>query len=306
MAQLLDNTENNDQIAIKVAISTIFFPIEKAKTLIQIGFEPLPPYRTRSLLGRSVLGLPNIFKYVGFMWREGGWNGIYSGCTVSALYHVSSSLTSRQVSQSLEFQGEDQMLERRRKGQLTQQEYDRLFVMSMARDLAARLVSIVVSHPLFVLKIRVVSQFIGEEQQYNGVVSGLMAIYRESGVLGFFSGVTPRLIAGAVTSLLVAGAVYVSNSSSSSQLPDVRQYTSPVATFFASTLVYPFQIVSTCCAVSGCSLQAGRPPFMPEYISWRECFSDLKLRGQLKRGSSLLYRTYTGPQVTLGGKALLF
>ena len=49
--------------------------------------------------------------------------------------------------------------------------------------------------------------------------------------------------------------------------------------------------------VSRSGLAAGYPPFMPMYISWTDCFSHLKSQNQLKRGSSLFFRYYTGPQV---------
>ena len=49
--------------------------------------------------------------------------------------------------------------------------------------------------------------------------------------------------------------------------------------------------------VSRSGLAAGYPPFMPMYISWTDCFSHLKSQTQLKRGSSLFFRYYTGPQV---------
>ena len=50
-------------------------------------------------------------------------------------------------------------------------------------------------------------------------------------------------------------------------------------------------------AVSRSGLAAGYPPFMPLYMGWTDCFAHLRSQKQLKRGSSLLFRYYTGPQV---------
>ena len=57
------------------------------------------------------------------------------------------------------------------------------------------------------------------------------------------------------------------------------------------------QVTASCMAVSRSGLAAGYPPKMPLYTSWWDCFKHLKSQGQLKRGSSLFFRYYTGPQV---------
>jgi hypothetical protein len=41
----------------------------------------------------------------------------------------------------------------------------------------------------------------------------------------------------------------------------------------------------------------GYPPCMPLYSGWLDCLRQLRAKNQLKRGSSLLFRYYTGPQV---------
>ena len=38
-------------------------PVEYAKTLIQLGHEPLSPWPTRTWLGKPALGLPGVFQY---------------------------------------------------------------------------------------------------------------------------------------------------------------------------------------------------------------------------------------------------
>ena len=64
--------------------------------------------------------------------------------------------------------------------------------------------------------------------------------------------------------------------------------------FLTSSLTYPFHVVSTCMAVSGSSLAAGNPPHMLVYVNWTDCWSHLSRHHQLKRGSSILFRYYTG------------
>ena len=55
-------------------------------------------------------------------------------------------------------------------------------------------------------------------------------------------------------------------------------------------------------AVSRSGLIMGYPPCMPFYSSWLDCLQQLKARNQLKRGSSLLWRYYSGPQMIVGDK----
>lgn len=48
-------------------------------------------------------------------------------------------------------------------------------------------------------------------------------------------------------------------------------------------------------------LVAGSPPNMPIYDGWIDCYRHLKQIRGLKRGSSMLWRAYTGPTIMLGG-----
>ncbi len=51
-------------------------------------------------------------------------------------------------------------------------------------------------------------------------------------------------------------------------------------------------------------LAAGYPPHMPLYQNWNECFRHLSRTGQLKRGSAMFFRYYTGPQVVVGDRVM--
>ena len=53
-------------------------------------------------------------------------------------------------------------------------------------------------------------------------------------------------------------------------------------------------------SVSRSGLLMGYPPCMPFYTGWADCLQQLRAKNQLKRGSSLLFRYYSGPQVPEG------
>ena len=75
--------------------------------------------------------------------------------------------------------------------------------------------------------------------------------------------------------------------------------------YIASSLTYPFTVVSHCNIVSRSGLAAGYPPNMPlHYNNWFDIWKQLSRDNQLKRGSSLLFRKYTGPQVVIGNRAI--
>jgi len=56
-------------------------PVEYAKTLIQLGHEPLQPWHTKTWLGKPTLALPSVFKYVGLIHQRHGLMGLYAGFT---------------------------------------------------------------------------------------------------------------------------------------------------------------------------------------------------------------------------------
>ena len=49
-------------LALKAASALAFHPSEYAKTLIQLGHEPLPMTHTKTLMGRPALALPSVFR----------------------------------------------------------------------------------------------------------------------------------------------------------------------------------------------------------------------------------------------------
>lgn len=50
-------------------------PLDLSKTLIQIGFEPIPPKQTMTWLGKPALSLPSVFVYAGHIRKRDGFLG---------------------------------------------------------------------------------------------------------------------------------------------------------------------------------------------------------------------------------------
>ena len=51
----------------KSAMTVVMHPIDYAKTLMQIGYEPLAPVASHTIFWRPVLRLPSVFAYMGFV-----------------------------------------------------------------------------------------------------------------------------------------------------------------------------------------------------------------------------------------------
>lgn len=286
-------------IASRILINVVSHPIEYAKVLIQIGYEPIAPKPTVTLFGNPALKLPNAFTYIKYIKRVDGFTGCYRGLVPKLCSYTVSTIA---CSDTMEY------LQSRTPQEDEEDEEDegvrrKKCVREIIRDVISRTVAIVVSHPLEVVSLRMMAQFVGRETKYSGVFGSILEIYRENGILGYYSGLIPRLIGSAAVIVLAGISTYAINSYIV-QEPAMKPYTASTMKFIATTVMYPFLVVSHCMAVNDCGLTAGLPPHMPIYKNWLHCWSHLSSHNQLKRGSSLLWRYYTGPQMLLNGKLI--
>ncbi|KAK0096258.1 hypothetical protein PV326_005972 [Microctonus aethiopoides] len=293
-------------IAIRMLVNTISHPLEYAKVLIQIGYEPISPKNTRTLFGKPALALPNIFQYVRYIKSVDGFTGCYRGLVPKLCAYTVSTVTNEKISESFLFTEIFPDMRRNKDedvDDLPDEQRIAVYKREFIKDVICKIVSIIVSHPLDVITLRTMAQFIGGETKYNGVIHSLVEVYRENGFMGYYSGLAPRLIANIATLALVSSSTYAINKYIVHDR-ESRGYTSAVMTFLATTVTYPFLVVYHCMAVNNCGLAAGSLPQMPIYSSWIDCWQHLSLNNQLKRGSSLLWRYYTGPQVVINGRVV--
>jgi len=69
----------------------------------------------------------------------------------------------------------------------------------------------------------------------------------------------------------------------------------------ASSFTYQFQVVASTLAVNNAGLAIGHYPFTKSFPDWYSCWRSLAEAKQLKRGSSVIGRYYTGPTVSING-----
>lgn len=293
-------------IIFRCGIVTATHPIDYAKTLIQLGYEPIAPKPTTTFLGRPALGLPSVFKYMGFIRRQDGFFGLYRGLGPKMCATIIKGMAFQQAAElfMVHVEGKPKKIrkvkdpyqeeEEEEEDQDTADDADvSTFLLSLMRNVTATSASIVASQPFHVIAVRTMAQFIGQEQKYTGIFASANEIYEESGVSGFFKGIVPRL-AGEIIALTVASSIAFTINTYMIGSPSYKPTVKAAVGFITSSLTYPFTVVSTCMTVSGSHLAAGNPPFMPVYVNWTDCWSHLSRNTQLKRGSSILWRYYTG------------
>ncbi|XP_076760855.1 mitochondrial carrier homolog 2 [Xylocopa sonorina] len=288
-------------IALRMLMNTVSHPIEYAKVLIQIGCEPIPPRPTTTLFGQPALALPNVFQYVKYIKNVDGFTGCYRGLIPRLCANTVSAVVFQKTSKSIKFK--DEPSKEIYDGDLEESQTRKKCIYELIRDLISRVIGIIVSHPLDVITLRMMAQFVGRETKYNGLFRSFVEVYEENGIMGYYAGLLPRLIGNAAVLILVSASTYAIDKYVISDR-ELKPYAVSTLRFIATTITYPFLVVSHCMAVNNCGLIAGLPPRMPIYNGWLDCWSHLSLTNQLKRGNSLLWRYYTGPQVILNGRAI--
>uniref|UniRef100_A0A8C5JPC6 Mitochondrial carrier 1 n=1 Tax=Junco hyemalis TaxID=40217 RepID=A0A8C5JPC6_JUNHY len=244
-------------------------PLLYVKLLVQVGHEPLPPTIGRNVLGRKVLYLPGFFTYARHIVEVDGKRGLFRGLTPRLISSTLSTITRGSVKKA--FPLEDMEHVSNKDDVKTSL---RKVVRETSHEMMMQCVSRVVSHPLHVISMRCMVQFVGREVKYSGLVPHVLG-----DVIFLWC---CNLLAHFINTYAV--------DDNFSQASVIRSYTKFVMGIAVSMLTYPFLLVGDLMAVNNCGLRAGLPPYAPAFSSWIHCWRYLSAQGQLFRGSSLLFR----------------
>lgn len=268
------------------------YPFFFAKTLIQIGYEPLPPYRAKSLFGfgPTRMYLPGAFTYVRYIYTVDGFSGLFRGLGC----YVASGLAHRYTSGLVQQFAEDRM------PHVPPDQHSAVakFARKTAVDVVSNGWAVLASQPFYVMALRCVAQFVGGETKYSSfnVFANAGVIYSEEGIQGFFAGLVPRLCLEVSTVLafnaLVESGRWLTGHSDGRNKGEgsMDNFRCILARLLVTSLTYPLALISTIAAVNNCGLDATRPPMMPVYRSFRDIADDLSSTKQLTRGSKLFVR----------------
>ncbi|KAL8168416.1 UNVERIFIED_CONTAM: Mitochondrial carrier 1 [Gekko kuhli] len=276
-------------VALSAGFTSLSHPLLYVKLLVQVGHEPLPPTLGRNLLGRKVLYLPGFFTYARHIVRVDGKKGLFRGLTPRIISSTLSTVTRGQVKKAFPLEDMEHVSNKDDvKTSLKK------VVKETSHEMMMQCVSRVMSHPLHVISMRCMVQFVGREVKYGGVFSSIGTILKEEGFWGFFVGLIPHILGDVVflwcCNLLAHFINTYAVDDSFNQASVIRSYTKFVMGIAVSMLTYPFLLVGDLMAVNNCGLRAGLPPYTPVFSSWIHCWKHLSAQGQLFRGSSLLFR----------------
>ncbi|XP_025061793.1 mitochondrial carrier homolog 1 isoform X3 [Alligator sinensis] len=168
-------------VVLGAGFTALSHPLLYVKLLVQVGHEPLPPTLGRNVLGRKVLYLPGFFTYARHIVKVDGKTGLFRGLTPRILSSTLSTITRGSVKKAFPLEdmehvsNKDDMKTSLRK-----------VMKETSHEMLMQCVSRVISHPLHVISMRCMVQFVGREVKYSGVFSSISRIFKEEGILGFF------------------------------------------------------------------------------------------------------------------------
>ncbi|XP_055532259.1 mitochondrial carrier homolog 2 [Wyeomyia smithii] len=295
------------RFGLRFGVTTALHPFEYAKVLMQIGFEPIPAVPGRTLFGKPTLVLPNVFQYAAHIKHVDGFYGCFRGLSAKIIGNWLSAHYSEKIADNL---GLEEVKPPVSKGkskndessaEQNDQDVDENFKKQLKRNLVVHTAGVVISQPFHVISIRMMAQFVGREKIYSGLWQSIREIWSQDGLFGFFAGFVPRLLCDIGCLIISSSATYLVSKYLIRE-QEGRVYFATLSQFFASSMFYPYHVVSTCMIVNGTRLKAGNLPNMEPYLNWRDCYGKLKAAGNHKRGSSLFFRYSSRPlKSTLSG-----
>nr|XP_030726739.1 mitochondrial carrier homolog 1 isoform X4 [Globicephala melas] len=168
-------------VALGAGVTALSHPLLYVKLLIQVGHEPMPPTIGTNVLGRKVLYLPSFFTYAKYIVQVDGKIGLFRGLSPRLMSNALSTVTRGSMKKVFppdeieQVANKDDMKTSLKK-----------VVKETSYEMMMQCVSRMLAHPLHVISMRCMVQFVGREAKYSGVLSSIGKIFKEEGLLGFF------------------------------------------------------------------------------------------------------------------------
>lgn len=267
----------------------LFHPIEYMTTLVQLGFEPMPPKLSKSIFGRTQLQLPGFFSYMNYIIRTDGFFGIYRGLKYNIAYNVTYKFVFNNVNS---LQKQCKLLAHLAEKDAMYANVQNL-LLSLVSGTVNRVAALAVAYPIHVVMVRSISQFIGRETHYDSLAGAILDIYYTGGVSAFYSGFVPFLLGQCILLYLESSVTYLLRNKVDQSLELWKNsFVLSAISIISRSVVYPFKIVSTVMSCNGSTARslAASAYTAPEYDHWVQCWRTLYQRGEIKRGSSLFWR----------------
>lgn len=92
---------------------------------------------------------------------------------------------------------------------MSEEKYYKRFEASLKRNVVVHAAGAVISSPFHVISIRMMAQFVGRETKYTSILGSIGQIWKDEGILGFFSGLIPRLLFDVTCVVVASTATYL-------------------------------------------------------------------------------------------------
>nr|XP_005995491.1 PREDICTED: mitochondrial carrier homolog 1 isoform X3 [Latimeria chalumnae] len=211
-------------VALGAGITVLSHPLQLVKLLVQVGHEPLSPSVGTNIFGRRVLYLPGFFTYAGYIVQVDGKRGLFRGLFPRIISGALSTVVRGKLKKVFPIEdmehvsNKDDMKTSLKK-----------VVRETSHEMVSQCVYRIVSHPLHVVSLRCMVQFVGQESKYSGLFVSIGRIFKEEGILGFFVGIIPHLLGDIIflwcCNLLAHFINTYAVDDSFSHAPAVRSYT---------------------------------------------------------------------------------
>ncbi|KAI1293715.1 Mitochondrial carrier -like protein 2 [Halotydeus destructor] len=284
----------------RATIAIVAHPFDYAKSLIQLGYEPLPASQVTTIFRTQKWAYPNVFRYLSYIKEKDGSMGLFRGLRYKILFtmvngYVAVNLSEmlKQVNQGVQIDPseDDDTGETVEISQRTRPSTVKDLIDQLMRETFCKFLTLGATYPLQLLVLRSFAQFVGHETVYDSLSGAITDIYTQGGVGGFYAGFVPKFFGDVMILWTSHGLIFISRKFIDGE-NSVQSYLAATINFVVASFMYPFSVVSTVMAVNGAeasSLMAAdlNPNFQ---CDWSECWRHLSSMGQLKRGSSLFWR----------------
>lgn len=284
-----------------VSASLFLHPYQFGQTLIQLGYEPVPPSRRYSFIFREyMLYNPGIIGYSRAIISSDGWRALYRGLGTSIVYNFinigAESIIEPWVSEAVD-KIPLSVVENGKDVPDTEENVStvravavrglKYFIVSTCTRTLVRLAA----HPFEVILVRAIAEHVTKQDLFSSLWGSMKTIYQNEGFAGFYAGFVPAFISIVVHSA-VQTIIWIACESAASYITSKLGQVMfrlclevPLFIYLPRTYSYPYQLVSRTMMVSNSGLKIDLPVFQ----SYRDCYNHLSASKALYRGSAILF-----------------
>ena len=296
----------------RVIANYAFYPVQVIRTLVQLGYEPVPPKVVTSFCFRTkYLVYPGFIGYTKYIYRNHGLLALYSGgfhfVTSQISYMLVGELLRPSVDRLLDSVAEKcgVHLPEQKTSENAEYEFVRSVKLAVKKCVASSITDIIattLSHPFRLVALRVITQIIGGETAYAGYFSPYWVVVSDEGSSGLFTGLAPLILARVLNNV-IRESLFVILEFLISLVPKhpYQTFASPlvphVASYCGTLSMYPLILTSNLLAIRPAPLKGAQESILvPSTSNWRRTFGGLRSRAQLFHGTTVISFSRTVPK----------